>query len=275
MSSKPLFRALIYLMVIGFAVMTLYPLVWLVYSSFKSNSEIMLTPLALPTELEFDNYTNAWSLARMGLFAKNSLLYSASATAVTILFSVSAGYGLTKFHYRASGFILSGLLLGLVIPIHATLIPLFLLLKRMGILNTRIAVLLPYIAFAMPLGVFLAATYVRAIPDELEDSAFIDGCGYLRIYWSIILPIARPVMMTIAIITFLNNWNEFIFVFLFTSSTALRTVSVGLLMFAGPYTQNYAMQFAAMVIASSPMIAMYLVFRRRMVRGMLGGAVKG
>jgi raffinose/stachyose/melibiose transport system permease protein len=211
----------------------------------------------------------------MGLFARNSVIYAASATVFTVLLSVSTGYGLGKFRYRVSGLIYSILLLGLIIPIHATLIPLFLLLKTIRILDTMAAVILPYIAFAIPLGTFLAATYIRDIPDEMEESAVIDGCGHLRIYWNIILPIARPVMMTIMIITFLNNWNEFIFVFLFTSSLALRSLSVGLLMFAGPYTKNYAMQFAAMVIASLPMICMYFIFRKPMVRGMVAGAVKG
>jgi len=268
-------HTLLYLFLIGFAFLTLYPLFWLFTSSFKTNQEILLNSLALPTTLHFQNYSEAWSLARMGLFARNSVIYAASATVFTVLLSVSTGYGLGKFRYRVSGVIYSILLLGLIIPIHATLIPLFLLLKTIRILDTMAAVILPYIAFAMPLGTFLAATYIRDIPDEMEESAVIDGCGYLRIYWNIILPIARPVMMTIMIITFLNNWNEFIFVFLFTSSLALRSLSVGLLMFAGPYTKNYAMQFAAMVIASLPMICMYFVFRKPMVKGMVAGAVKG
>lgn len=275
MIRKNVIRILLYFFLIGFAFLTLYPLFWLLISSFKSNQEILLNSLALPTTLRFDNYTEAWSLAKMGLFARNSVIYSASATVLTVLLSVSAGYGLGKFKYKVSGLIYSILLLGLVIPIHATLIPLFLLLKTFRILNTMVAVILPYIAFAMPLGTFLAATYIRDIPDEMEESAVIDGCGYLKIYWNIVVPIARPVMMTITIITFLNNWNEFIFVFLFTSSVALRSLSVGLLMFAGPYTKNYAMQFAAMVIASLPMILMYLVFRKPMVKGMVAGAVKG
>jgi len=268
-------RILLYIFLLGFAFLTLYPLFWLFTSSFKTNQEILLNSLALPTILHFENYTEAWSLAKMGLFARNSVIYAASATIVTVLLSVSAGYGLGKFKYKVSPLIYSILLLGLVIPIHATLIPLFLLLKTIRLLNTMAAVILPYIAFAMPLGTFLAATYIRDIPDELEESAVIDGCGYLKIYWNIILPIARPVMMTILIITFLNNWNEFIFVFLFTSSVGLRSLSVGLLMFAGPYSKNYAMQFAAMVIASLPMILMYFVFRKPMVKGMVAGAVKG
>jgi raffinose/stachyose/melibiose transport system permease protein len=268
-------RTLLYTFLVVFAFLTLYPLFWLFTSSFKTNQEILLNSLALPNALHFENYSEAWSLARMGLFARNSVIYAASATVFTVLLSVSTGYGLGKFRYRVSGLIYSLLLLGLIIPIHATLIPLFLLLKRIHILDTMAAVILPYIAFAMPLGTFLAATYIRDIPDEMEESAVIDGCGYLRIYWNIILPIARPVMMTIMIITFLNNWNEFIFVFLFTSSLALRSLSVGLLMFAGPYTKNYAMQFAAMVIASLPMICMYFLFRKPMVKGMVAGAVKG
>ena len=275
MIRKNVIRILLYFFLIGFAFLTLYPLFWLLISSFKSNQEILLNSLALPTTLRFDNYTEAWSLAKMGLFARNSVIYSASATVLTVLLSVSAGYGLGKFKYKVSGLIYSILLLGLVIPIHATLIPLFLLLKTFRILNTMVAVILPYIAFAMPLGTFLAATYIRDIPDEMEESAVIDGCGYLKIYWNIVVPIARPVMRTITISTFLNNWNEFIFVFLFTSSVALRSLSVGLLMFAGPYTKNYAMQFAAMVIASLPMILMYLVFRKPMVKGIVAGAVKG
>ncbi len=275
MIRRTMIRILLYIFLLGFAFLTLYPLFWLFTSSFKTNQEILLNSLALPTILHFENYTEAWSLAKMGLFARNSVIYAASATIVTVLLSVSAGYGLGKFKYKVSPLIYSILLLGLVIPIHATLIPLFLLLKTIRLLNTMAAVILPYIAFAMPLGTFLAATYIRDIPDELEESAVIDGCGYLKIYWNIILPIARPVMMTILIITFLNNWNEFIFVFLFTSSVGLRSLSVGLLMFAGPYSKNYAMQFAAMVIASLPMILMYFVFRKPMVKGMVAGAVKG
>jgi len=182
MIRKTVVRVLLYLFLLGFAFLTLYPLFWLFTSSFKTNQEILLNSLALPSALHFENYSEAWSLARMGLFARNSVIYAASATVFTVLLSVSTGYGLGKFRYRVSGLIYSTLLLGLIIPIHATLIPLFLLLKTIRILDTMAAVILPYIAFAMPLGTFLAATYIRDIPDEMEESAVIDGYNYLHIY---------------------------------------------------------------------------------------------
>tara|TARA_B100000614_G_scaffold21435_1_gene17086 strand:- start:354 stop:1202 length:849 start_codon:yes stop_codon:yes gene_type:complete len=257
-----------------FTFLTLAPLIWLLYSSFKPHPAIIRNVFALPTQLFVENYTKAWRLGNLGLYTINSVVYTASATVITVFLALGAGYGFGKFGYRISGYLYTFFIMGLLVTAHSVLVPLFILETRLSIDDTRFGVILPYVAFGLPFMVYLATSFIRGIPDSLEEVARIDGAGYLKIFWHVIRPISAPVVATMTIFSFVNNWNEFVFVFVLTSKQSLRSLPVGVNAFAGGMSRDYGLLFAALVIATLPMILFYVFFHEQLKRGFAAGAIK-
>ncbi len=268
-------RMLAYIIMIGFTLLTVCPLIWLLYSSFKPHPDIVRNIFSFPTQWYFENYTKAWKLGNLGIYSLNSIFYSITATFISTVLALAAGYGIAKFGYRISGPIYFFFLMGLLLTVHSILVPLFVMETKLGIDDTRLGVLLPYIAFRLPFLVYLATSYIKGLPTEIEEAAIIDGASYMGVFWHVILPMSRPVVATMLIFCFLANWNEFAFVFVLTSKTALRTLPVGINAFAGGITRNYGMQFAALVIGTLPMIVFYVFFHKRLAQGFASGALKG
>jgi len=263
-----------YLIMVFFAFLTVAPLMWLAYSSFKPHAEIVRNVFSLPTSFYYKNYTEAWRLAHFSLLIPNSVFYSTVATAATVLLALMAGYGLAKFGFRISAAVYVFFTMGLLVTVHSVLVPLFLMETRLAIANTRIGVLLPYVAFGLPFMVYMATSYIKGIPDSLQEAARIDGASYLSIFRAIIVPMATPVAATMLIYSFLCNWNEFILLLTLTSRESIRSLPVGLLSFASGRTQNYGLQFAALVIATAPMIVFYVLFHNQLAKGFAAGALK-
>jgi raffinose/stachyose/melibiose transport system permease protein len=257
-----------------FTFLTLAPLFWLLYSSFKPHPEIVRNVFSLPRGIYGRNYTRAWEIGNLGLYTINSIIYTTIATVITVFLALAAGYGFGKFGFRISRYLYTFFVMGLLVTAHSVLVPLFVLETRLGIDNTRFGVLLPYVAFGLPFMVYLATSYIRGIPDSLEEVARIDGAGYLTIFWQIIRPISAPVVATMTIFAFVSNWNEFVFVFVLTTSQRLRSLPVGVNAFAGGMSRDYGLLFAALVIATAPMIIFYLVFHEQLKRGFAAGAIK-
>ncbi len=262
-----------YIIMGGFTFLTLAPLIWLLYSSFKPHPEIIRNIFALPKQFYLDNFAIAYERGNLGIYFVNSVIYTSIATALTTLFALSAGYALAKFGYKIAGFVYAFFIMGLLVTPHSVLVPLFVLETSLNIDDTRIGVILPYIAFGLPFLVYLATSYIKGIPDELEQAAVVDGATYLQIFYRIIAPVAKPVASTMVIFSFINNWNEFVFVF--TSDRALRSLPVGINAFAAGLTRDYGLQFAALVIGTLPMIIFYVFFHEQIARGFAAGAVKG
>ncbi len=264
-----------YVVMVVFTVLTLGPLIWLSYSSLKPHPAIIRNVFALPTELYVENYLVAWERGNLGVFFVNSIIYTAIATTLTTVFALAAGYALAKFRYRVSGVVYAFFIMGLLVTPHSVLVPLFILETKIGIDNTRLGVIIPYIAFGLPFLIYLATSYIRGIPDELEQAAIVDGAGYLQIFRRIIAPVAKPVTSTMVIFSFINNWNEFVFVFVLTTDKALRSLPVGINAFAAGLTRNFGLQFAALVIGTLPMIIFYVFFHEQIAKGFAAGALKG
>jgi raffinose/stachyose/melibiose transport system permease protein len=264
-----------YIIMGGFTFLTLAPLIWLLYSSFKPHPEIIRNIFALPKQFYLDNFAIAYERGNLGIYFVNSVIYTSIATALTTLFALSAGYALAKFGYKIAGFVYAFFIMGLLVTPHSVLVPLFVLETTLNIDDTRIGVILPYIAFGLPFLVYLATSYIKGIPDELEQAAVVDGATYLQIFYRIIAPVAKPVASTMVIFSFINNWNEFVFVFVLTSDRALRSLPVGINAFAAGLTRDYGLQFAALVIGTLPMIIFYVFFHEQIARGFAAGAVKG
>ncbi len=273
-SVSPVGRVIAYIVMILFTLLTIGPLVWLFYSSFKLNGAIMQSTLGLPKHPTLANYVRAWQLGDMGILFINSIIYTGVATAATVLLAVATGYGFAKFDYRITGFFYFFIMLGLLINVQSVLAPLFIVETRIHIADTRIGVIIPYVAFGLPIAVYLATAYIRGIPGSLEESAIIDGASYLNIFRTIILPVSRPVVATMTILAFVNNWNEFPLIFVLTSRMAIRSLPYGINSFAGTMNQDYGLQFAALVIGTLPMIVFYLFFHERLAQGFAEGALK-
>lgn len=265
---------MIYGIFITFAILTVFPLIWLFYSSFKPLVEIIRDSFALPKNPSFDNYIQAIRIGKLNIYMVNSIIYTAVSTILTILFAMMAAFAFAKIKNRATPFLYNLFLIGLLVTIQAILIPLFVAESRVGLADTRFGVIIAYIAISLPMAVYLGTEYIKAIPDSLIEAAQIDGASFLRIFFKIIFPMSTPVVITIFILTAISCWNEFILVFVLTSSDATRSLPVGIFSFAGRLATEYGMQFAALIIGIVPMIVLYMVFYRQIIRGFTSGALK-
>ena len=267
-------KLLSYVLMITFTLLTIIPLTWMILSAFKPHALIVRNPLSPPVSWYIENFTLAWTQGHLGIYFINSTIYSLVATFFTVLFAMSSGYALSKFHYKSSRFVSLLYTLGLLITVHSVIVPLFIMETKLGLSNTRLGVILPYIAFGLPFQVFLATTYIKGIPDAMQESAIIDGADFIQVFLRIIIPVATPIISTMFIYTFLGNWNEFILVLTLTSDLTVRSLPVGINSFAGGMSRDYGLQFAALVIGTVPMIIFYLIFKDKIAQGFAAGALK-
>lgn len=267
-------RFFAYVIMVVFTLLTVAPLFWLLYSSLKPHAEIIRNIFKLPNEIAFSNYVRSWQLANFGRLIFNSVFYATISTGATVYLALAAGYGFAKFGYRISKLFYLFFTLGLLITAHAVLVPLFVLENWLNINNTRFGVLLPYIGFGLPFMIYLATSYIRGLPNAVEEAAIIDGAGYGNIFHRIIIPMSTPVLATMLIFSFLSNWNEFIFVFVLTSSERLYSLPVGINAFAGGLARNFGLLFAALVIGTIPMILFYIFTHRQLAKGFAAGSLK-
>lgn len=267
-------QILSYTFLILFTLITVMPILWMIYSSFKPMGEIMLHPLGLPTKPTLANYQKAFEYGHMVSSFLNSVFYSGTSTFATVLLALAAGFALTKFGYKSTKVYFGLFTLGLLITVNSVITPLFIMETNTGLYNTRLGVVLPYIAFGLPMAVLLATSYVRGIPDALIEAAVIDGAGYIQIFWKIILIVSTPVLATMSILNFLGNWNEFLMVFTLTSGEGMRSLPVSINSFAGRLNEDYGLQFAALVIGTLPMLILYLIAHESVIKGFGEGALK-
>ncbi len=270
-----LFQFFAYTFLSLLAIINIVPLFWMVVNSFKKEQEYAANPFSLPTSLQFSNYSQAWKVANMDVYFLNSIIVTFVALIITVLLGALAAYFLSRFQFKWRGLIYSLFLLGMLVPIHAILIPIFLIMQKLHLIDTYWSLILPYTAFHLSLTVFILEGFMRGFPKDLEESGVVDGAGVYRIFWSIILPITRPALATVIILNFIYNWNEYLFALVLISSTALKTLPLGLANFVGVETASLTLQMAALTIALIPIIIFYLLLQKQLVSGMTAGAVKG
>ncbi|NCC13101.1 MAG: carbohydrate ABC transporter permease [Spirochaetia bacterium] len=263
-----------YVLLVLFTLVTILPVVWMLYSSFKPMGEIMLHPLRFPATPTWENYRKAFQYGNLVVSFINSVFYSGVSTVSTVLLALAAGFALTKFGYRSSSVYFGIFTLGLLITVNSVITPLFIMETSVGLYNTRLGVILPYIAFGLPMAVLLSTSYIRGIPDALIEAAVIDGASYIQIFWKIVLIVSTPVLATMSILNFLGNWNEFLMVFTLTSGEGMRSLPVSINSFAGRLNEDYGLQFAALVVGTIPMFILYLVAHESVIKGFGEGALK-
>ena len=268
-------KKLLQVLLVIVAAIQVYPLIWMVLFSLKDNSEIFYTnSVGLPKIWRWENYVNALSGDLLNYFM-NSVFYTVVTVAVSGLVSAMAAYAITRLKWKLNNIAMSLFLLGIMIPIHAALLPLFMVLDRIKLMDSYLALLIPYIAFAIPMNVFILTGFLKSIPKELEEAAFIDGCSIYGTFFRIILPVIKPALATISIFTFLGTWNELMFANTFVNSSKYRTLTVGIMSFAGQYSTDWGLIGAGMVIGTLPTVLIYFLLSKQVQESLTAGAVKG
>lgn len=269
-------RYLMYAVMAFFTFMAIYPLFWLLMSSFKTTQEFQLTSkLALPEIWWWKNYPDAWVRGNFGVLLGNSVLYTTVTVLCVVMFSFMAGFAFSKIPNKATKFLHGSFVIGILLTLQSIMVPLFLLVNMIGLYDTRISILVCYIGVALPMGIYLCTDYIKSIPNSIIESARIDGATFLYVFRKIIVPMAMPVGMTLAILSVTGTWNEFMLINILASSESIKSLPVGIQKFSGALASDYGKQFAALVIGLIPMLAFYLVFRKQITKGVAAGAVKG
>ncbi|EXG84722.1 MAG TPA: carbohydrate ABC transporter permease [Lachnoclostridium sp.] len=267
---------LLWIILAAVAVIQIFPLVWLLDFSLASSNEMFTNGLLIiPKVIKWDNYIKAFVDGHFLLYFKNSLLINVLAVLLVLVISVMMAFACTRMHWKLSGLVRNLILLGMMIPIHATLLPNYVIYDKLRLTDTMWALLIPYIAFSLPQGLFLTCSFMESIPREIEEAALMDGCGIYRIIVVVITPMLKSSLVTVSIMTFLNNWNEFMMASTYLSSPKWKTLPFSVLEFTGLYSSNYAVQFAVMALTAAPMVIIYVILNKYITKGVAMGAVKG
>lgn len=265
----------IYAFLIILALIYLLPLAWVVITSLKDDSVLMISPWELPARPMFENYSYSWTMGHLGTATLNSFIVCSITLIFSMIFGAMAAFAIAKMRWKLSKLVLTYFMVGMMIPVHCVLIPLFVQFSSLKLSNTLIGIIIPYITFSLPITIYIMAGFFEGIPNELFESACIDGCSVFRMFTTVGVPLAKTGFMVTGLMSFVGNWNELLLAMVFISKEAKKTLPVSLTKFVGPYHTNYCQMFAAIVIAVIPTIIVYCLFANQIVEGLTAGAVKG
>ncbi|OPJ55848.1 carbohydrate ABC transporter permease [Alkalithermobacter paradoxus] len=273
---KHLARVVLYSTLILLAVIQVFPLVWLLFFSLKTNQEIFNTPaLSLPLNPHWENYVKVWTQGNIGVYFFNSIWITVVAVFVTILLASCVTFAITRMKWKYKDFVLGIFMVGLMIPVHSTLIPLFSFFKSVKLMDNPMSIVLTYIAFNLSLTIMILSGFYYTLPKEIEEAAIMDGCSIHRMFFQIILPMTTPVVVTTAIINMIYNWNEFVFVNTFISSDKYKTLTVGIQNFVGQYSTDWGAIGATLMISVLPILLAFFILSDRIIEGITAGSIKG
>lgn len=264
-----------WIILIFFLLYTLLPMVWLVISSFKTNTELIGSPFSLPSVFQINNYINAFQVSGLGLLFGNSVLISLSATLLNVFIASMASYVIARFKFKFKEVLFNILVIGILVPINSLMVPYFTLINKVGLYDSIFGLVLVYTAIGIPISVYIIRGFMNTIPVELEEAAIIDGCSFYQRFLRIVFPLSRTGIVTAGTFQFLSCWNEFVYAMLLTSSTNARTIQVGIRYFTNQFTTDYTSMYAAIVISIIPSIIGYILFQEQIISGLTSGAVKG
>jgi raffinose/stachyose/melibiose transport system permease protein len=256
------------------AVVILVPLLFIVYLSFKTFAGIVAHPLQLPTHPQWSNYSQAWTNGDLLVLLVNTVVIAASAVVIILAVSSLAAFALARFKFFGNHALYLFFLAGLALPIQIVALPLFILMRQLDLLNNLLSLVLIYASGGISFSVFLLANFMRTIPKELEEAAYIDGSSALQVYWHVVLPLVRPVMSVVAVFNFLTAWTGFFFPLLLINNKSSMPVAVGILSFVGQHETEWNVLLPALIIVSLPTIIAFIFVSRQFRRNMLAGAVK-
>ncbi len=256
-------------------VYALFPVIWLAIASLKTNGELMANPFSLPQVWQFQNYIKALTVSGISRLMLNSIVISLAATLLNVLLASMGAYALSRFYFRGNQVLKVMFSSGILIPLNALMIPYFVLINRIGLYNTMGGLILVYTAIGIPISTFIIMGFMRSVPKELEEAALIDGAGFYKRFFSVILPLSRAGVVTAGTFQFLTCWNEFVYANLLTSSQAVRTIQLGIRYFTNQFSTDYVSMYAAIIISILPSVIAYVLFQNQIITGLTSGAVKG
>lgn len=266
---------IVYLLLIVFLVVTILPLVFLLILSVKSSTEIITgSVLELPETFHWVNYYNAWIQGKVSQYFINSVIVTLASSVLTLLLGVPMAYAISRMRWKLSNTVLTILMAGVMIPIHATLIPLFMLLKKIGLMNSYWSLILPYVASTLPITVYIIKNFLISIPYEMEEAAFIDGCGLVRAFVMVIVPMIKQSLVVVITLNALTYWNEYVMASTLVTNPTKYTLPIGLKAFSSEYSADFGAIAAGVVISMLPLLILYLCFTDLLEKGLVAGAMK-
>lgn len=264
-----------YLVLAAVCFYCLAPFVWQVVTSIKPSADLTRLPPVFPQRISPEHYISVFRGHPFGRIILNSVVVSFIATALSVMIGSLAAFGLTKTRIKGSGIIFAFVLSISLLPPVATVSPLYLMIRAAGLRDTWWALVITYTAFTLPMSVWILSNFFRQVPDEIYRAARVDGCSPFQVFYRIFLPLAAPGIFATAILVFIFSWNEFLYALTFTSTTASRTIPVGIALFPGLHEMPWGDIAAASVVVTLPLIILVLVFQKWIVEGLTAGAVKG
>lgn len=268
-------QVVIYAFLCVLVVIYIFPLLWMVNVSLKTNSEVFKSPFALPDVAQLGNYIFAWTTGKLGIATLNSAIVCGISLVISMGLGAMAAFAIARMRWKLSKPMMSYFLIGMMVPVHCVLIPLFIRFSKLGLINSRVGLIIPYTVFALPMTIFLLVGFFQSMPGEMFEAACIDGCNIYQCFGKIALPLAKTGFFVSGLMTFVANWNELLLAMVFVSDANKKTLPVALTYFVGPYSTNYVQMFAAIIIAIAPTIVVYCLFSNQIVEGLTVGAVKG
>lgn len=266
----------VYFIFIFWALINLFPVYWMFTFSLKSNEEIFGENVAgLPHKWLWSNYARALKVGNIGRYFLNSIIVSVSTIAIVMIISLMATFALTRLIWKGRKRMNQFFMLGLTIPIHASIVPIYITLSKLELLNTYLALIIPYSAFSLAMAILVCTGFMQDLPKELDEAACIDGCGAWGIFFRIIVPLMKPAVATVSIYTFLQCWNELMFANIFISDSAHKTLPVGIQALSGQYMTEWGPIGAALVLATFPTLIFYAFFSKKIQASFIAGAIKG
>lgn len=276
--NKKLGTALIVIGLSLFAFVQLFPLYWLFMFSVKTNTDILLSRniLGWPDVFHFENYVTVLLRSSIPRYLLNSVIYSGATVFIVGLLSTMASYAITRLKWKLSGVVYMVFVIGIMIPLQAALLPLYQVLEATNMRSVPyVGLIVVYSAFAIPMSILILTSFFRAIPKELEEAAFIDGCGIIGAFWRIMVPLIMPALATASIFTVMNTWNDLLLVQTYVDVNAYKTITVGVLDFTGLHNVKLGLIGAGLVTATIPVIGIYIFFSEKIQQSLLQGAIKG
>src|SRR5690606_14865374 len=268
-------QSFIYILAIILLVFTAYPFIYMITTSVKTMGEFFENPFSIiANSITFEQYASVFEMGLTNYFV-NSILITVISVAIVVFISALASYPLSRLKFRLNRPLFVLFLVGMMIPVHASLIPIFVMSNDMGLYDTLFALLGPYVAFALPISIFIMTQFMSEIPVELEEAAKIDGAGHWKIFSKVMFPNIKPAISTVVIYNFVHIWNEFIFALILIQSDESLTLPVGLQKFYGEFSVNVPGLMAALTLASIPVIFIFIIAQERVVKGLTSGSVKG
>ncbi len=267
-------KIIVYILLAVYCLVVLVPFFMMIMNSLKSMREIFLKPFSFPSQVLFDNYTKAWRQGSIGTGYRNSALVAGISVVGILVVASMFAYAISKYDFKGRRFLFIYSMLGLAFPARLAIIPIFILLRNLNLTNSLIGLILIYTSVNIPFSVFLLKNFIDGVPNELSEAARIDGATPMQIYWRVILPLVKPALSIVAIVSFVNVWNDFFFPLIFINDKSKATITLAVSIFFGEYSNQWPLLFSGLTLAVAPTIILFLLFSRQFITGMTQGAIK-